>query len=65
MAAELQTDKGKAACRKSERIAESLNGGTRNVPEFGRFSMRGLARCDAAPKLVSKILIYEKSNPRW
>jgi hypothetical protein len=56
MAAKLQTEEGKAACRKRKWMAEPPNGWIKNVLGFRQFSMRGLAKCDAELKLVCMAL---------
>ena len=52
MAAKLQSDDGKAACRRRKWIAEPPNGWIKNVLGFRQFSMRGLHRVRAEWKLV-------------
>lgn len=56
MAAKLQTEEGRAACRKRKWIAEPPNGWIKNVLEFRQFSLRGLHRVRAEWKLVCMAL---------
>ena len=56
MAAKLQSDDGKAACRRRKWIAEPPNGWIKNVLGFRQFNMRGLHRVKAEWKLVCMAL---------
>jgi hypothetical protein len=62
MAAKLQTDPGREACRKCKWIAEPPNGWIKSVLGFRQFSLRGLSKVQQEWKIVCAALNLRRMN---